>query len=63
MIINKMASKMWKFFILQAAFVSLKFIGIVFVGSIISSHVTTESSIIPPKYSSFSQVYVLEFQT
>ena len=33
---------------------SLKFVGIVFVSSIISSHVITESSVVLAKYVSFS---------
>ena len=53
MIFNKKASKIWKF--VETAFVKVLFVGTVFVGTIfvvpiISSHLTTESSIILPKY-------------
>ena len=44
------------------AFLSPKFFGVCFVGSIISSHVTTESLIILPKNPSFSQAHTLGFQ-
>ena len=40
-------------------FVGTVFVGIVFVTSIISSHITTESTII---LLPFSQVYLLEFE-
>ena len=46
---------------------SLKFVGIVFISSlydsIISSHVISESSIIPAKYFTFLQIHALGFQT
>ena len=58
------------FFCFTVYFISLKFIGIVFVSSsfdlafvsIISSYVTTESSIILAKYFPFSQLHVAGFQ-
>ena len=62
MVINKKVDKTEKLSILQVAFLSLKFIVIVFVGSIILSHVAAKSSIILFKYSPFSQKHVLEFQ-
>ena len=43
------------------SFLSSKFIVVFFVGSIISSHITPESLIIIPKYSSFSQAHVTGF--
>ena len=48
---------------LQVAFLLLKFIGTVFVDSIILMHVITESSIILRNYSLFSQANALWFQT
>ena len=51
-----------KLFVLQVAFLWLKFAGIVCVSSIISSKVITESSIIFAKYLPFLQVYVAGFQ-
>ena len=42
-------------------FFSLKFVGIVFVSSIILLHETTESSIILVKYLPFSQLHVTGF--
>ena len=45
MVINKKTSKIFKFFVLQIAFFSLKFAVTAFAfSSIISSHVITESS-------------------
>ena len=41
---------------------SLKFVGIVLVSTIISSHVITESSIKPAKYLPFSRLHVAGFQ-
>ena len=61
MIINKMASKIKKF-VFYRLFLSLKFVEIVFVSSIISSHVITESSIILAKYLPFLQLHVEGFQ-
>ena len=56
MVINKKASKIKKFFILlfYRLHLSLKFVGIVFVSSIISLHPITELSIIFAKYLPFS---------
>ena len=64
MVINKEDSKVQKFFVLQIAFLSIKFVLTVFVSSsITSSHVITESSIILAKYLPFSQLQVAGFQT
>ena len=41
---------------------SLKFVGTVFIFSVISSHVISESSVILAKYLPFLQVYVEWFQ-
>ena len=70
-VINKRASKMWKFFILQITFFSSKFVGIVFAGtvfvivlfvaSIILLHVTTESSIMLFAYLPLLQPHVTGF--
>ena len=49
MVISKKASKIYKFFVLQVTFFSLKLVGKVFVSFIISSHVITESSTILAK--------------
>ena len=62
MVINKKASKIYKFFVSQVTFLSLKFIVTVFVVSIISSHLTTEWSIILPKDLPFLQLHVAGFQ-
>ena len=51
--INKKSSKVEKLFILKVVFFLIKILNIVFVGSMVSSQVTTESSIILPKYSFF----------
>ena len=51
--INKKSSNVEKLFILQVAFFLIKILNIVFVGSMVSSQVTTESSIMLPKYSFF----------
>ena len=51
--INKKSSKVEKLFILKVVFFLIKILNIVFVGSKVSSQVTTESSIILPKYSFF----------
>ena len=66
MVINKKASKTYNFFVLQVIIFSLKFVGTVlfevlfaetvFVTSIISSHVTTESSVLLAKYLQFLQL-------
>ena len=40
-VLHKKASKIYKFFVLQVAFCSLKVVGAVFVSSIISSNVIT----------------------
>ena len=53
-IINKKESKIYKFY-------SLKFVGTVFVSSIISSHVATESSIILAKYLPFLHLLITGF--
>ena len=51
MVANKKASKIKNFFVLQIAFVSIKFVVTVFVSSsIISLHVIAEFSIILTKY-------------
>ena len=52
---------MCEFCILQVAFFSLKFTGIV-VDSIISSHLIAESFIAFAKYFPFSQQHIKEFQ-
>ena len=62
MVNNKKLKKMCKLSFLQVAFLSPKFAVVCFVGSIISSQVTTESLIKLPKYSSFSQEHVVGFQ-
>ena len=62
MVNDKKTSKIQKFCIVEVVFVSLKFVGKVFVSSIISSYVITESSIILAKYFSFSQLHVAGFQ-
>ena len=61
MLINKIASKIKKFFTLKVTFFSFKFVGTVFVSSTISSHVFTESSIILAKYFLVSQLHVAGF--
>ena len=72
MVINKKVSKIEKFSILQITFFLLKFAGIVFVEivffvrivfvtSIISSHITTESPIILFIYLSIMQTRVLGY--
>ena len=53
MVINKNASKIYKFCVLQVAFLSFKFVGT--VHSIISSHIIAESIIILVKYFPFSE--------
>ena len=64
MAINKKASKIQEFFVLQIAFFSLKFVETIFVSSssIISSNIITESSIIIAKYLPFSQLHVAGFE-
>ena len=62
MVINKKASKIYKFCVLQVIFFSLEFVGTVFVSSLISSHLITESSIILAEYFPFSQLHAAEFQ-
>ena len=62
MVINKKASKIQKFFVLQATFFSLQFVGIFFVSSIILSHVITESSVILAKDLLFSQLDAARLQ-
>ena len=62
-VINKKASKISKYFVLQVAFLSSKFVGTVFVGTvfvvfIIQSHVITELSAILAKYLLFLQLHV-----
>ena len=49
-------------FVLNIAFVSLKFVITVFISSLISLHVITESSIILAKYLPFLQLHVAGFQ-
>ena len=58
MVINEKASKLQKFFVLQATFSSLKSIGTVFVYSITSLLIITKSSITLAKYLPFSQLHV-----
>ena len=65
--VNRNPNKIYKLSILQATFLSLKLIGMVFLASdrtayIISSHVIIESSAIFSKYLPFSLVHVLGFQ-
>ena len=55
MVINKKDSKIRKF-------VKVHFVGTLFLVSIISWNITTESKIILPAYSLFSQLLVAEFQ-
>ena len=62
-IVIKKTSEIWKFFVLQVTFFSLKFVGNVFVSSIISSHIITVSSVVLPKYLLFLQLQVAGFQT
>ena len=70
MVINKNASKIQKYCVLQVMYFSLKFVETVFAfspfdlttTSIISSNVIAESSIILGKYLLFSQVHVEEFR-
>ena len=70
MIMNKKASKISKFFILQIVFFSFKFVVTVFVSllhdvaaaSITLSQVITKSSIILAKYLLFSQLHVAGVQ-
>ena len=70
MVIDKKASKIYKFCVLQIIFFSLRFVGIVFVSSsfdlgftsIISSHVITELSIIIAKYFPILQLHGEGFQ-
>ena len=61
-VITKSASKIKKFRVLQVSLFSLKFVEIVFVSSIISAHIITESSIILAKYSPFLQLCSVELQ-
>ena len=65
-VINKNASRIKSFYILQFAFFSLKFVGIVsvssFYGFTISSQVIVESTIVLAKYFPFSQLHVAGFQ-
>ena len=56
--INKNASKIWKFCVLQADFFLLKLVGTVAASSIISSFLITESSIIFAKHLPFLQLHV-----
>ena len=60
MITNEKASKIYKFF--QLLFVGTVFVKIVFVVSIISSHVITESSIILHTFLPFSQLHIAGLQ-
>ena len=63
MVINKKASKIYKFFVSQIVFFSIKFCVTIFVSSsIISSHVIVESSIMLAKYFPFLQLHVAWFQ-
>ena len=58
----KKANKVQKSFVLQIAFVSLKFGGTALVSSMMSSHIITESLIIRAKYLPFSQLHVAGFK-
>ena len=60
MVFNKKASR--KFLFHRLFFFSLHFVITVFVSSVISSHVITESSIMLAKYLPFSQLRVAGFQ-
>ena len=60
MVIDKKSSKMWKF--VEVHYVEVRFVGMVSVVSIISSHLTTESPIILPTYLTILQLHVTEFQ-
>ena len=63
MVMNKKASKTYKFFLLQIAFFSLKFVAtVVNSSSIILSDVITESSISLAKCFPFSILHVAGFQ-
>ena len=53
---DKQTSNICKFCIFQAIFFSLKFLGLVFISPIISSHLITVSLLILSKYFSFSQL-------
>ena len=65
-LINKNASKIYKFFVLHVVFFSLKFVGTVFVSlsddSMISVHKNAESSKILAKYYPLLQLHVAGFQ-
>ena len=67
MVINKKTSKIYKHCVFTGYFLSLKFVGIVYISSsydfITSSQILAESSIILAKYFSFSQLHVTGFQT
>ena len=66
MAINKNASKIQKYRVLQVTFFSLKFVRIVFISSsnefITSAHVIIEPSIILAKYFPFLQLNAAGFQ-
>ena len=67
MVIHKNASKIYKFCVLQAIFLSLKFVEIVFISSLYdsmtSSQKLAELSTILAKYFPFSQLHVAGLQT
>ena len=63
MIINKRASEIYIFFVLQITFISLKFFPTVFVfAPIISFQVISEFSVVLVKYFSFSELPVAGFK-
>ena len=73
MVMNKKASKIQTFFLLQIIFSLLRFVGklfaktvfviILFAVSLISSHVITEPSLMLFTYITFSQLHAAGFQT
>ena len=60
MVINKKDNKKYKF--VKVNFVRMVFLEVFFVVSLVSSHITTESSIILPTYLPFLQLQVEGFQ-
>ena len=60
MVINKKDNKRYKF--VKVNFVRKVFVEVFFVVSLVSPHITTESSIIYPTYLPFLQLHVERFQ-
>ena len=61
-VINKKASRIYKFFVSAITIFWLKVVGIVFVSSIFLSHTITKSSVITAKYLPLSRPHVAEIQ-